>query len=148
MTYQFITLEMVDNAKVNGGFIDQTSFKTESKYAFDTLILSEDVLQILDSYINIIRPKMIPKCNYLLLTTSGNQYTALGSAMSILVHQAIEKYVNPMRYRQIIESESAERLTPDEMMQCLKIKSIAPMLPGGFTKKSCHEMWQFRENPA
>lgn len=115
MTYQFITLEMVDNAKANGGFIDQTSFKTESKYAFDTLILSEDVLQILDSYINIIRPKMIPKCNYLLLTTSGNQYTALGSAMSILVHQAIEKYVNPTRYRQIIESESAERLTPDEM---------------------------------
>lgn len=115
MTYQFITLQMVDTAKVNGGFIDQTSFKTESKYAFDTLILSADVLQILDSYINIIRPNMNPKCDYLLLTTNGNQYTALGSAMSILVHQAIEKYVNPTRYRQIIESESAERLTPDEM---------------------------------
>ena len=115
MTYQYITLQMVDNAKVNGGFIDQTSFKTESQYAFDTLILSGDVLQILDSYINIIRPKMNPKCDYLLLTTNGNQYTALGSAMSILVHQAIEKYVNPTRYRQIIESQSAERLTPDEM---------------------------------
>ena len=35
--------------------------------------------------------------------------------MSILVHQAIEKYVNPTRYRQIIESESASCLTPDEM---------------------------------
>ena len=115
MTYQYITLQMVDNAKVNGGFIDQTSFKTESQYAFDTLILSGDVLQILDSYIDIIRPKMNPKCDYLLLTTNGNQYTALGSAMSILVHQAIEKYVNPTRYRQIIESQSAERLTPDEM---------------------------------
>ena len=115
MTYQYITLQMVDNAKVNGGYIDQTAFKTEAQYAFDTLILSTDVLQILDSYINTIRPKMNPKCNYLLLTTKGNQYTALGSAMSILVHQAIEKYVNPTRYRQIIESESAERLTPAEM---------------------------------
>ena len=58
---------------------------------------------------------MSPSCNYLLLTTNGKQYSALGSAMSILVHQAIEKYVNPTRYRQIIESEGAERLTTEEM---------------------------------
>ena len=115
MTYQYITLKMVENAKINGGFIDQTSFKTELQYAFDTLILSEDVLQVIDSYIATIRPRLMPKCEFLLLTTNGKQYTALGSAMSILVHQAIEKYVNPTRYRQIIESESAERLTPEEM---------------------------------
>ena len=115
MTYQYITLNMVENAKINGGFIDQTSFKTELQYAFDTLILSEDVLQVIDSYIETIRPRLTPKCEFLLLTTNGKQYTALGTAMSILVHQAIEKYVNPTRYRQIIESESAERLTPEEM---------------------------------
>ena len=115
MTYQYITLKMIDEAKTNGGYIDQTNFKTERQYAFDTLILSTEVMQIIDSYVSFIRPKLKPSCNYLLLTTNGKQYSALGSAMSLLVHQAIEKYVNPTRYRQIIESESAERLTNEEM---------------------------------
>ena len=115
MTYQFITLQMLENAKVNGGFIDQTSFKTEDKYAFDTLILPPEVLKIIDSYVHKVRPFLNPSCDYLVLTTNGKQYSAFGSAMSLLVHQAIGKYVNPTRYRQIIESESAERLTPTEM---------------------------------
>ena len=106
---------MVEEAKKNGGYIDQTSFKTEKEYAFDTVVLSEEVQKILDSYISIIRPRLKPTCNYLVLTTNGKQYSAFGSAMSLLVHQAIEKYVNPTRYRQIIESESAERLTREEM---------------------------------
>ena len=115
MTYQYITLQMIAEAKTNGGYIDSTAFKTERQYAFDTIILSEEVLQIIDSYVEFVRPKMNPSCNYLLLTTNGKQYSALGSAMSLLVHQAIEKYVNPTRYRQIIESESAERLSTEEM---------------------------------
>ena len=115
MTYQYITLKMIEEAKTNGGYIDQTAFKTEKQYMFDTVILSDEVMQIIDSYVSFVRPKMSPSCNYLLLTTNGKQYSALGSAMSILVHQAIEKYVNPTRYRQIIESESAERLTTEEM---------------------------------
>ena len=115
MTYQFITIPMLKTATTNGGFIDQTTFKTEEMYAFDTLILSPDVLRILDSYVNTVRPLLHPSCDYLVLTTNGKQYTAFGSAMSLLVHQAIGKYVNPTRYRQIIESESAERLTPTEM---------------------------------
>ena len=115
MTYQYITLKMIEEAKTNGGYIDQTAFKTEKQYGFDTVLLSGEVIQIIDSYVAYVRPKMSPSCNYLLLTTNGKQYSALGSAMSILVHQAIEKYVNPTRYRQIIESESAERLTTEEM---------------------------------
>ena len=115
MTYQYLTLQMLKDAKDNGGFIDQTAFKTEQQYAFDTIIITADVFQVINSYVDVIRPRLNPTCEYLLLTTNGKQYTALGSAMSILVHQAIEKYVNPTRYRQIIESESAERLTPEEM---------------------------------
>ena len=34
--------------------------------------------------------------------------------MTILVHQAIGKHINPTRYRQIIETESSERLNLDE----------------------------------
>ena len=115
MTYQYITLQMIEEAKTNGGYIYQTAFKTEKQYAFDTIILSADVMQIIDSYVAFVRPKMTPSCNYLLLTTNGKQYSALGSAMSILVHQALDKYVNPTRYHQIIESESAERLSTEEM---------------------------------
>ena len=115
MTYQFITLEMLETAKCNGGFIDQTTFKTHEKYAFDTLVLSHDVLQILNSYVQTVRPHLHPSCEYLILTTNGKQYAAFGSAMSLLVHQAIGKYVNPTRYRQIIETESCEKLTPSEM---------------------------------
>ena len=114
MTFQFLTLDMINSAKTNGGYVDQTSFKTQDKYVFDTLILTTEVLKILDSYINIIRPFLSPKCDYVLVTNNGTQYTAFGSAMSLLVFQAIGKSVNPTRYRQIIESESAVHLNDKE----------------------------------
>ena len=110
MTYQFVTVDMINHAKTNGGFIDQTAFKTNEKYVFDTLVLTVDVMQVLDCYITTVRPLLSPTCEYLLLTCNGTQYTALGTAMSLLVHQAIGKSVNPTRYRQIIESQSALQL--------------------------------------
>ena len=54
----------------------------------------------------------MPKCNYVLVTTKGHQYTAIGNAMSLLVQQAIGKFINPTRYRQIVETESKEKLNP------------------------------------
>ena len=39
MTYQYLTVEMVKEAKANGGFIDQKTFKTAGKYGFDSVIL-------------------------------------------------------------------------------------------------------------
>ena len=114
MTFQYLSLQMVDNARSNGGFVDQTQFKTKEKYVFDTLVLTDDVLKILDSYIKYIRPLMHPKCEYLIVTYNGTQYTAFGNAMSLLVHQAIGKSVNPTRYRQIVETESALILDPKE----------------------------------
>ena len=41
MTYQYLTVEMVNKAKTNGGFIDQKMFKTASKYGFDSLFLTD-----------------------------------------------------------------------------------------------------------
>jgi len=38
MTYQYLTAEMVNKAKTNGGFIDQKMFKTAGKYFFDSLL--------------------------------------------------------------------------------------------------------------
>ena len=114
MTFKFLTLSMVEKAKLNGGFIEQTEFKTASKYLFDTLILSEDVLEIIDLYILHVRPRLNPICNYLLLSTNGTQFQSITTAMTMIVHQAIGKYINPTRYRQIIETESSDKLSLEE----------------------------------
>ena len=114
MTYQFLTISMIDKARSNDGFIDQTEFKTASKYIFDTLIISPDVMEIIDLYILHIRSRLNPQSDYLLLSTNGHQFQSLTTAMRMLVHQAIGKYINLTRYRQIIETESSERLTLEE----------------------------------
>ena len=114
MSYQYLTLQMLESAKRNGGFIDQTAFKTHEKYGFDTLIMNQDVLDILDTYVQSVRPLLCPTSDYLILTTNGTQYTAFGMAMSLLVYQAIGKSINPTRYRQIVETESTVVLTSTE----------------------------------
>ena len=114
MTFKMLTLPMMQSARVNGGYIDASQFKTEETYGFDTVVLSGDAQTVIDKYIQYFRPLMNPKCEYLLVTTNGTQYTALGTAMTYLVHQAIGKFVNPTVYRMILETESAAKLTPEE----------------------------------
>ena len=114
MTFQYLTLPMINKARVNHGFIDQTEFKTAAKYLFDTLIITPDVFTVLDAYIDNVRPLLNPVCNYVLISTTGNQYQSLTTAMTMLVHEAIGKYIHPTRYRQIVETTSADRLTRAE----------------------------------
>jgi len=105
---------MVRAAKENGGFIDQKKFKTANKYGFDSLILTEASMQVLDSYINFIRPLLKPQCEFVLVTRNGGQQSKLGDVMSKLVFHAIGKYVHPTRYRQIVETQSINLLTSKE----------------------------------
>ena len=114
MTFQFLTIDMMKKAKTNNGFVDQTEFKTSTTYLFDTLIFTNDILEIIELYIDWIRPRMTPTCNYLLISSNGTQFQSLTNAMIMLVHEAIKRYINPTRYRQIIETESSERLTIEE----------------------------------
>ena len=37
MTYQFLTILMLEKAKDNGGYTDQTEFKTAEQYMFDSV---------------------------------------------------------------------------------------------------------------
>ena len=113
MTFQYLTVEMLENVNQNG-MIDQTVFKTMEKYGFDTLIFTKQVLDIVNGYIKCIRPRLNPSCDYLLVTRNGTQLSRLSDVFGRLVFQAIGKYINPTRYRQIIETESAEKLTLDE----------------------------------
>ena len=111
MTYQFLTVEMVRTAKTNGGFIDQKMFKTAGKYGFDSLFLTDISMQVLDGYIDHIRPHLKPTCDYVLVTRNGGQHNKLGELMSKLVFDAIGKYVHPTRYRQIVETASSKKLS-------------------------------------
>lgn len=111
MTYQFLTVEMVRTAKTNGGFIDQKMFKTAGKYGFDSLFLTDTSMQVLDGYIDHIRPHLKPTCDYVLVTRNGGQHNKLGELMSKLVFDAIGKYVHPTRYRQIVETVSSKKLS-------------------------------------
>ena len=68
MTYQYLTVEMVNKAKINGRFIDQKLFKTAGKYGFDSLFLTDTSMHVLDGYIKFIRPLLKPNCDYVLVT--------------------------------------------------------------------------------
>ena len=114
MTYQYLTVDMVKTAKENGGFIDQKKFKTASKYGFDSLILTDASMQVLESYINFVRPLLKPQCDFVLVTRNGGQHSKLGDVMSKLVFDAIGKYIHPTRYRQIVETQSLNLLTSKE----------------------------------
>ncbi len=111
MSIQFLTLDMMKEAH-RSGFVDQTQFKTAENFIFDSLKFSKDSLVVIDSYIQHVRPLCNPKCDFVLVTSKGHQYTAIGTAMSLLVQQAIGKFINPTRYRQIVETESKEKLSP------------------------------------
>ena len=110
MTYQYLTVDMVRTAKENGGFIDQKKFKTAGKY----LILTEASMQVLDSYIDFVRPLLEPQCEFVLVTRNGGQHSKLGDVMSKLVFDAIGKYIHPTRYRQIVETQSLNQFTSKE----------------------------------
>ena len=114
MTYQYLTVDMVSAAKENGGFIDQKKFKTASKYGFDSLILTDTSMQVLDGYITFVRPMLKPQCDFVLVTRNGGQHSKLGDVMSKLVFDAIGKYIHPTRYRQIVETQSLHLLTSKE----------------------------------
>ena len=114
MTYQYLTVDMVESAKTNGGFIDQKKFKTTAKYGFDSLYLTDTSMQVLDGYIHVVRPLLKPNCEYVLVTRNGSQHSKIGQLMSKLVFDATGKYIHPTRYRQIVETTSRQHLDSHE----------------------------------
>ena len=110
MTYQYLTVDMFDNAKRNNGFIDQKKFETATTYGFASLTLEKITIKTIDDYITYTRPLSHPKCNFILISKKGYQLLRLSDATGKLVFDAIGKYIHPTRYRQIIETASSETL--------------------------------------
>lgn len=120
MSLQYLTLEMLDAAMANDGFVDQTKFKTSDRYIYDTLKFSPDALEVVDMYRERIRPLCGPKCEYVIVTTGGTQYTAFCNALSVLTFESIGKHITPTRYRAIVETESTERLNKEQQATITK----------------------------
>ena len=113
MTYKHLTVEMIKLIGENG-IIIETLFKTNEKYGFDSLLFSVDVLTLATGYMNYIRPLLNPACNYLLDCRNGKQISKLTNIFGRVVYEAIGKYINPTRYRQIIETEIIEKRNTSE----------------------------------
>ena len=113
MTHQFLTVPMIVSA-YKDCVIDQTKFKTNEKYGFDSLIFDKETMNLIKDYVDHVRPKLKPSCQFLLICRNGKQLGNIGDVLGRLVYQAIGKYINPTRYRQIIETESAKHLTVEE----------------------------------
>ncbi|CAB4038245.1 partial [Paramuricea clavata] len=114
MTYQHLTVRMFESAKTNAGMVNQTIFKTAQRYGFNSLYFDETSLVIVNDYVQYVRPLLKPQCEYLLVNRSGSQFQKLTELLSVLVFEAIGKYIHPTRYRQIIETESVNNLDLEE----------------------------------
>ncbi|CAB4034858.1 partial [Paramuricea clavata] len=94
--------------------VDQKIFKTAKTYGFDSVYFDECSMELLGKYIAYVRPLLTPTCDYVLVNRNGKQFHKLSNLLSVLVFEAIDKYIHPTRYRQIIETESAHVLLPNE----------------------------------
>ena len=81
MTYQYLTVDVFATAKENGGFIDQKTFKTSGKCGFDSLILTDTNMQVLNGYISYVRPLLKPQCEFVLVTRNGGQHSKIMSKL-------------------------------------------------------------------
>ena len=113
MTYKHLTVEMIKSIGENG-IINQTLFKTNGKYGFDSLLFSVVLATLFTGYMNYMRPRLNPACNYLLVCKNGKQISKLTNIIGRFVYEAIGKYINPTRYRQIKDTESIEKLNTYE----------------------------------
>ena len=87
------SIEMIKSIGKNG-IINQTLLKTNEKYGFDSLLFSVDVLTLVTGYMNYIRPRLNPACNYLLVCRNDKQISKLTNIFGRVVYEAIGKYIN------------------------------------------------------
>ena len=105
---------MIDDAKRNAGFVDQKKFRTTDHYVFDSFNLQPTSLPVIQGYRKHVRPLLMLTCDFLLVNRNGAQFSKLTEALGKRVFDAIGKCIKPTRYRQIIETGSANCLDNEE----------------------------------
>lgn len=110
-SYANLTMAMLNNAKDNGGFVDQAKFKTDDVYLFDSLQMCEKDLNMLQQYVTHIRPLMNPQCDHVFINSrNGGPLKDVSRCFTKLVYEATGKTITPTIYRKIIETESDDKL--------------------------------------
>ena len=116
---------MIKQAEKNGGYIDQKMFKTACNCGFDSLVIDKTSVHIIEDFVEFVWPLSSPKRNYLLINGNDLQHMKLTHMVSQLVFEATGKFINPKRYRQFIENESVENLSPDEQKWVIEDQNTA-----------------------
>ena len=109
---------MIVTAKEKGGFTDQKMLKTAGKHGFDSLILTDANMQVLNGWILYVRPLLKPQCDFVLVNRNGGEHSKLGEIMSKLVFDAIGKYIHRTSSSSLAKSKGF----------CLKMKNTALLL--------------------
>lgn len=108
--------------------------------------MTDEVMVILDSYIKFARPLLNPQTGYLLSSTTGTQHQSLTTAMTMLVYEAIGRYINPTRYRQLLRQSVLKCFQGKNKNASLRLKSIVQLWQRSITRKSDLVKWYSREN--
>ena len=114
MTYQYLMVDMIATAKEKAGFIDQKAFKTAGKYGFDSLILTDANMQVLNGYISYVRPLLKPGAISFVSTEIATNMLNWARSRANCCLMQLEKYIHPTCYSQIVETESLNQLTGEE----------------------------------
>ncbi|CAH3146193.1 unnamed protein product, partial [Porites lobata] len=89
-------------------------FKTAGKFGFDSPYLTETSMQVLDGYINHIRPLLRPTCDFVLVTRNGGQYNKLGELMTKLLFDATGKYIVETASCRQLSSSTQSTISKDQ----------------------------------
>ena len=125
MTYQHLTLRMLESAKKNEGMVDQKIFKTAKKYGFDSVYLDECSIDMLEKYVTYIRPFLMPTCEYVLVNRNGKQFQNLTDLFSVLVFEAIGNTFIPLDIDKLLKRKVPSFSYQRNRNGYLKTKSIA-----------------------
>ena len=75
MTYQFLTVDMFEEAEQSDEFVVKNKFKTADNYSFDSFNLDSTAVKVIRQYVKHVRPLLGPKCNSLLVNRNGMQFS-------------------------------------------------------------------------
>ena len=131
MTYQHLTVEMFEHAKITGGYIDQMLFKTTRTCGFDSIV------KVIGNYNEFVRPLLQPSCGFILVNRNGTQFGKLTDLLSKLVYDAIGKYIHPTSYCQIVETECSDILDLDKQQWVKEDQKYSSKVAKTHYQKKC-----------
>jgi len=71
-------------------------------------------LKVIRHYINFVHPRLHPVCEFVFVARTGRQLSTLSSILGNMAYEAVGKYIHPTWLRQVIETERALHLSPEQ----------------------------------